>query len=82
MAHHQIVRVQDHNDLFRTIVEPVAFWEGDLFALTFPRLGEPVVDVEEGMLTEDCTSSHLPPNFVSLPNIEWMNPLVLSLMSW
>jgi len=45
-------------------VEPCAFWDGDLVALAFTGLKNPVVNVNESnMLAEDCTPTHLSPNF-------------------
>ena len=45
------------------LVKPCAFGDGDLVAMTFTGLEHPVVNVDEGILAENCTPSHLSPDF-------------------
>ena len=44
-------------------MKPCAFGDGDLVTLAFIGLKDPVINVIEGMLTVDCTPSHLCSNF-------------------
>ena len=44
-------------------VEPCAFWDGNLVALAFTGLTDLVVNVNKSMIAEDCTFSHLSPDF-------------------
>jgi len=43
---------------FLELVEPGAFWEGDLIALAFSGSEKPIVDVNKGVLAEDYAPSH------------------------